>query len=70
MDADANRVPTHLPKDEAGRPGRAPANSQPDVSEATVSVAEQRQHQPLFPKRASATLVNLERARRTIRSIA
>ena len=28
-----------LPKDEAGTPGRAPANFQPDVTEATVSVA-------------------------------
>ena len=27
-----------LPKDEAGTPGRAPANFQPDVSEATASV--------------------------------
>ena len=25
-----------LPKDEAGTPGRAPANFQPDVTEATV----------------------------------
>ena len=29
-----------LPKYEAGTPGRAPANFQPDVSEATVSMAE------------------------------
>ena len=29
-----------LPKDEAGTPGRAPANFQPDVSEATGSMAE------------------------------
>ena len=29
----------HLPKTEAGRPGRAPVNFQPGVSEATVSVA-------------------------------
>ena len=29
-----------LPKAEAGAPGRAPANFQPDVSEATVSMAE------------------------------
>ena len=28
-----------LPKDEAGTPVRAPANFQPDVTEATVSVA-------------------------------
>ena len=28
-----------LPKDEAGTPGRAPTNFQPDVTEATVSVA-------------------------------
>ena len=29
----------HLPKAEAGRPGRAPANFQPDVTEAAVSMA-------------------------------
>ena len=29
-----------LPKDEAGKPGRAPANFQPDVTEAAVSMAE------------------------------
>ena len=29
-----------LPKDEAGTPGRAPANFQPDVTEATVSASE------------------------------
>ena len=29
-----------LPKDEAGTPGRAPANLSLDVSEATVSMAE------------------------------
>ena len=29
-----------LPKDEAGTPGRAPANFQPDVSEAAVSMTE------------------------------
>ena len=29
-----------LPKDEAGTPGRAPANFQPDVTEAAVSMAE------------------------------
>ena len=28
-----------LPKDEAGKPERAPENFQPDVTEATVSVA-------------------------------
>ena len=38
MDADASRTPTHLPKTEAGRAGRAPVNFQPDVTEATVSV--------------------------------
>ena len=38
-DADANRAPVHLPKDEAGRPGRAPVNYPSDVTEATVSVA-------------------------------
>ena len=61
---------TDLPKDEAGRPGRAPENFQPGISEATVSVAEHSPHQTLFPKRENATLANLERARRTIRSIA
>ena len=30
----------HLPKAEAGKPGRAPANFQPDVTEAAVSMAE------------------------------
>ena len=29
-----------LPKDEAGKPVRAPANFQPDVTEAAVSMAE------------------------------
>ena len=29
-----------LPKDEAGTPGCAPANFQPDVTEAAVSMAE------------------------------
>ena len=29
-----------LPKDEAGKPDRAPANSPPDVTEAAVSMAE------------------------------
>ena len=29
-----------LPKDEAGKPGRAPANFQPYVTEAAVSMAE------------------------------
>ena len=41
MDADANRAPTHLPKDEAGRPGRAPENFRPGVSEAAVSVPDE-----------------------------
>ena len=58
-----NRAPMHLPKDEVGRPGRAPENFQPDVSVATVSVAKHNPHQPVFPKRANATLANLERAR-------
>ena len=69
-DADGVEAQADLPKAEAGRPGRAPENFQPGVSEATVSVAEQWPYQPLFPKRANATFVNLERARRTIRSIA
>ena len=29
-----------MPKIEAGKPGRAPANFQPDVTEAAVSMAE------------------------------
>ena len=33
-----NETPAQLPKIGAGRPGRAPANFQPDVTEATVSV--------------------------------
>ena len=40
MDADVNQAPTHLPKTEAGKPGRAPVNFQLDVTEAPVSVAE------------------------------
>ena len=36
-----NETLAHLPKDEAGRPERASGNSQPDVSEATVSVPEE-----------------------------
>ena len=39
-EADENETPANLPKTEAGRPGRARENSQPDVTEATVSVAE------------------------------
>ena len=70
MDAAASHALAQLPKDEAGKPGRALENFQPGVSEATVSVAEHRPHQPQFPKRENATLANLERARRTIRSIA
>ena len=34
-----NETLAELPKAEAGKPGRAPANFQPDVTEATVSVA-------------------------------
>ena len=33
-----NETLAHLPKAEAGKPERAPANFQPDVSEATVWV--------------------------------
>ena len=33
-------TPANLPKTEVGKAGRAPANFQPDVSEATASVAE------------------------------
>jgi hypothetical protein len=40
VDADANRAPTHLPKTGAGKPGRAPVNFQPGVTEATASVAD------------------------------
>ena len=36
-----NETLAHLPKDEAGRPRRAPKNSQPDVAEATVSVPDE-----------------------------
>ena len=39
MDADANETIAELPKAGVGRPGRAPVNFQPDVTEATVSVA-------------------------------
>ena len=38
-DAAENETLGDLPKDEAGTPGRAPVNFQPDVTEATVSVA-------------------------------
>jgi hypothetical protein len=38
-DAGESETFADLPKDEAGMPGRAPANFQSDVSEATVSVA-------------------------------
>ena len=38
-DADTNQAPANLPKAEAEEPGCAPANFQPDVTEATVSVA-------------------------------
>ena len=41
MDADASRMLAYFPKTEAGRPGRAPMNSQPDVTEATVSVPDE-----------------------------
>ena len=37
-DSDADWTLGHLPKDEAGRPRRVPANYPPDVTEATVSV--------------------------------
>ena len=36
-----NETPAQLPKVKAGKPGRAPKNSQPDVSEATVSVPDE-----------------------------
>ena len=39
-EAGKGEVLVDLPKDEAGIPGRAPANLQPDVTEATVSVSE------------------------------
>ena len=38
-DADVNRALANLPKAGAGKPGRAPANFQPDLTDATVSVA-------------------------------
>jgi hypothetical protein len=40
VDADASRTLAHLPKTEAGMPGRAPENFQPDLSEMTASVAD------------------------------
>ena len=40
MDADANRAPAHLPKTEAGKPGRAHENFQMVVSEASASVTD------------------------------
>ena len=40
MDAVASRMLEHLPKDEAGRPGRAPLNFQVDVTEAITSAAD------------------------------
>ena len=39
-EAGEGKALANLPKTEAGRPGRAPVNFQPDVTEATVSVAE------------------------------
>ena len=39
-DAGKGEVLVDLPKDEAGMPGRAPENFHPDVTEATVSLAE------------------------------
>ena len=36
-----NETLAHLPKDEAGRPERAPKNSQPNVTEATVSIPDE-----------------------------
>jgi hypothetical protein len=33
------RIPAELPKDEVGKPVRAPDNFPPDVTEVTVSVA-------------------------------
>ena len=65
MDADASRALTYLPKDEAGKPGRAPENFRADVSEATVSVAEHNPHQTVFPKPENTTLAMCERVRRT-----
>ena len=38
-EAGENETLARLPKAEAGRPGRAPPNFQPGVSEAAVSVA-------------------------------
>ena len=39
-EAGENETLAHLPKTEAGKPGRAPENLQPDVSEATLSAAK------------------------------
>jgi hypothetical protein len=38
-DAGENEGPACLPKTEVGKPGRAPENFPPDVTEATASVA-------------------------------
>ena len=39
-EAGEGEAQAYLPKDEAVTPGRAPANFQPDVTEAAVSMAE------------------------------
>ena len=39
-DADESRTLAHLPKTEAGKPGRASENSPLDVTEAAASAAE------------------------------
>jgi hypothetical protein len=40
VDAGANRTLAHLPKDEVGRPERAPVKFQPHLSEMTASVMD------------------------------
>jgi hypothetical protein len=54
-----------LPKDEAGRPERAPENFQPDVTEVAVSAAGKLPYQSPFPKPANVTHAMSGRAKRT-----
>ena len=65
MGTDTNRAPTHLPKDEARRPKRAPVNFPPDLTEATVSVVIELATPSPLTKPANATHAMRERARET-----
>ena len=62
-EAGESEASVHLPKAEAGRPGRAPANFQPDVSEAAVSVPDELTMPTLLPRPANAMYAMCERAR-------